>query len=240
MSYIGSSFGVVGEAIQVIFTSPLILYSLYIFVLFFGLYSLVRRGLNQIQHLEGKPATVVAVGFSIISVGSIAYGKSPQELLSLFHGFLGFILALAIAIGVIVGAIVLEKKTEKTSLKVVIVSIGVVIGINLLLNPLVAVFSQEGFAGIIHSILAPIRDTAFVVGFVAMIMYLFSLLSSSNQSLFSFKPKTKEAKNKVELKKLLQDLGSEMETAEEKFQKLDNYLNQMNKSLKDFTNQKNS
>ncbi|MFW6285619.1 MAG: hypothetical protein ACOC16_00440 [Nanoarchaeota archaeon] len=131
-----------GRAINSMFITPYFLYFVYFIAFFFGAWIIINVAIQKVKQFQGKPGKVISTMVTVITVGSIFYSREPEQLLTLFNSFGGFIIILLLGI-IFIGAGVgvyyflyfkLEKNERKISHKVAILflSIGIFIGASLL------------------------------------------------------------------------------------------------------------
>lgn len=219
MVTISELFIKVGTSFSTLFTSDIAVYALYFIAFLFGLFSLYRVLLQKVPHLQGKPANVIAFMITVISTGSIFYGKSPAQLISLFNGFTGTIVITLLSIG-LMGLGFMFSKEKSNILKTMILSFFTWVSSAILLGPLknyLIVLNNQNLVAkdvvkVLVEILDPVSMIALLVFIVSSLIFLFSLLGGEG-SVFTSKPKTAEQKNRSEMKRILKNIQKESNEA---------------------------
>lgn len=229
MGVIKDLFGKIGENFFGIFTDEKALYALYVIAFFFGIYTIFRILLQKVPQFKGKPANVIAFMITIISVGGIFYGKSNNQLILLFNGFIGFIFMLLLSIGILTLAIFYSNKTkDMPSLRWLIISSGLYITSSLLLSPFREFFNEnQGAPKVFFDILTTIQEISLLVMLITLVMFIFSFLKGGISSVS--KNQSPEKKNRNEMKGHLKGILDETKKSEDLMKRLNDNLVKLNK-----------
>jgi len=214
-----------GSSLVNFFKSENAVYVLLFISFFWIVFVIVNFGLQKVRHLSGKPAKVIAIMFTILSVSIFFYNKNPEEIISLFKGFIWFVFALFGSILIISSGVFLSKKFEKKTIKTMIISWGIYIGTSLFLPAYTEFFkdaiNNNGVTNVIYNFLTPINDISILIATIAFIVFIFGLFSFNLNGI----PKSTSRNNPItKLKEYLKDADEEMEKINQYFKFIGEFL----------------
>ncbi|MCA9459038.1 MAG: hypothetical protein KC550_00655 [Nanoarchaeota archaeon] len=231
-------FDAVGKEFETLFSEPgIALYAIYTIVFFMALFTLIRAALEKVPHLRGKPATVISIAVSIISIGGLFFNKSASEVIAMFSSFGGFILMLIFCAAIIGLSVYWGNKVERKLTKTLIISWGIFIGTSIVLPVFIEYFEltsggkfSGGAAGVVLALFEYVNMIALIIAFITTIMYGFGLIRGGFSGITTGfggfgKDASPEKKNRDTAKKLLKDLLVDSRNAEDIMSRLNGNVN---------------
>ncbi|MCA9495709.1 MAG: hypothetical protein KC589_02105 [Nanoarchaeota archaeon] len=227
-------FNAVGGEFETLFSEPgIALYAIYTVVFFMALFTLIRAALERVPHLRGKPATVISIAVSVISIGGLFYNKSASEAIAMFSSFGGFILMLIFCAAIIGLSVYWGNKVEKKLTKTLIISWGIFIGTSIVLPVFIEYFEltsggkfSGGAAGVILAVFEYVNMISLIVAFITTLMFGFGLIKGGFSGIttgftgFGKNADSPEKQNRDAGKSLLRGLVDDSRNSEDVMAKL--------------------
>lgn len=198
--------------------NAVVLYGLYVIFFSWGLFAIYNKLLQMAKPIQGRAATTVAAMITLITVGSIFYGKSVADALSLFNSTVTLIFMLIVGGGFGFGLVNLIKKTENKSLKLTLGSFMAFILTSMLVtfnssnDPVggifIDVFGSTGAAAVFISIFSIFNLGGLFGIFIGLVWYIFTLFGSVIPSSSSSVEKKKEKDDIQLIRDLIKNLAT--------------------------------